>query len=257
MLSKGLIKLVNSLDNKKYRQIHKLFIAEGTKLVNDLIKLEAPIKTIISTSNIERCNQSIEYIQCNSWELEKISFLKTSPEIIALVDIIENDFNINDLPGKLSIGLDSIQDPGNMGTIIRLANWFGIENILCSNDCVDNYNPKVVQASMGALIRVKVHYIDLPDTINELIKFPDYQINGTFMNGECIYSSNLQSNGLIVMGNEGKGISEMVERLVTKRISIPTFSDKFNGAESLNVGVATGIIISEFTRQININNPRK
>ncbi len=249
MLSKGLIKLVNSLDNKKFRKQHQLFIAEGFKLVNDLFRMKAPIKTIICTHFIEEMSHIAEFIQVKPFELEKISFLKTVPEIIALVEITEHEFIKEDLFEKLSIGLDEIQDPGNMGTIIRLANWFGIQNILCSKECADIYNPKVVQASMGALLSVKVHYLDLPGVIVELLKFPDFQIYGTFMAGDSIYETNLKNNGVIVMGNEGNGISTEIERLITKRISIPSFSDGFNGAESLNVGVATGIIISEFARQ--------
>ena len=249
MLSKSLIKLINSLDSKKFRKQHQLFVAEGFKLVNDLVRLKAPIKTIISSHFIEEMSHFADYIQCKPSELEKISFLKTSPEILALVEIVEHEFIKGEISGKLSIALDGIQDPGNMGTIIRLANWFGIQHIICSKDCADIYNPKVVQATMGALLYVKVHYVDLPNVINELLKFPDYQIYGTFMDGQSIYTSNLENNGLLIMGNEGKGISEQIEKLITKRISIPSFTDGFNGAESLNVGVATGIIISEFARQ--------
>jgi len=249
MLSKALIKLVNSLDNKKYRQQHQLFVAEGLKLIYDLIRLKAPIKTIISSRFIEEMSHVAEYIQCKPSELEKISFLKTTPEVVALVEIVEHELIIENLSGKLSIALDGIQDPGNMGTIIRLANWFGIQHIICSKDCADIYNPKVVQASMGALLYVKVHYVDLLTVITELLKFSDYQIYGTFMAGNSIYESALKKNGLLVMGNEGKGISEQIEKLITQRISIPSYSEGFNGAESLNVGVATGIIVSEFARQ--------
>jgi len=249
MLSKSLIKLVNSLDNKKFRLQHKLFIAEGFKLVNDLIRLNVPIKKIISTNFDEKLSHIAEYIQCKASELDKISFLKTSPEIIALVEIPEYELVTKDLLKKISIGLDGIQDPGNLGTIVRLANWFGIQDIVCSQDCADVYNPKVVQATMGALMRVKVHYVDLQSTITDLTKFTDFQIYGTFMEGNSIYESKLDNNGLLIMGNEGKGISEKIEALITERISIPSFSGGFAGAESLNVGVATGIIISEFIRQ--------
>lgn len=249
MLSKGLIKLVNSLDKKKFRQEHNLFIAEGYKLINDLIRLGAPIRTIISTKNIENTMYDYEFQYCTKADMEKISFMKTVPEILALVELIEHDFQYQSLEKKLSIGLDSVQDPGNMGTIIRLANWFGIKNILCSRDCADIYNPKVVQASMGAIMGVMVHYLDLPTVIGDLIKFSDYQIYGTFMQGTSIYNSDLQCNGVMVMGNEGKGISPEVEALVSKRISIPSFTEGFKGAESLNVGVAAGIVISEFVRR--------
>lgn len=136
-----------------------------------------------------------------------------------------------------------------MGTIIRLANWFGIKNILCSNDCVDIYNPKVVQATMGALFGVKIHYLDLAEQLSSLSKLSEYQVYGTFMEGQNIYAKELSSKGIIVMGSEGKGISNDVEDLIKEKLTIPIFANVRDGVESLNVGVATGIIISEFKRQ--------
>ncbi len=249
MLSKGLIKLANSLNYKKYREIHQLFIAEGEKLVSDLIKMGAPIKTIISVRKPDFCPSGAELILCKPSELEKIGFLKNTSGIVALVKIIENQFDVNGLYGKLSIGLDGIQDPGNMGTIIRLANWFGIEHIVCSTDCVDIYNPKVVQATMGALIGVKIDYVDLPDTLDLLLKYDDFLVYGTYMEGKSIYQSKFKKNGILIMGNEGKGISEKVSEKVNKKLSIPAFYSDNIASESLNVAVATGIIISEFCRQ--------
>ena len=248
MLSKGLIKLINSLRLKKYRQKHGLFIAEGQKMIEDLSSLNAPIKTIISSEK-KFTTQGIEIVQCADNELDKISFLKTSQNVIALVEIPKYEINNIEVINELSIALDGVQDPGNMGTIIRIANWFGIKNVLCSYDCVDIYNPKVVQATMGALFGTKVHYINLVDQIKDLLKLSDYHVYGTFMEEGSIYQSNLHAKGLIVMGNEGQGISPAVEQLISNRISIPSFSDGFKGAESLNVGVATGIIVSEFARQ--------
>lgn len=248
MLSKGLIKLVNSLRHKKYRQQHGLFVAEGHKMIGDLIKIGSPIKTIISAQNITM-NGAFEFVQCKSGELDKISSLKTSQDMIALVKIPEYQYKEEAILDKLSLALDGVQDPGNMGTIIRIANWFGIKNILCSIDCVDIYNPKVVQASMGALMKVKVHYLDLSVTIAQLAKNNDYKIYGTFMNGISIYESELLPEGLIVMGSEGHGISTEIEKLITKKIAIPSFAAEFGGAESLNVAVAAGIIVSEFARQ--------
>ncbi len=248
MVSKGLIKLVNSLKLKKYRDKHGLFVAEGQKMVSDLVKTNAVIKTIITTQNDFENNKS-EVIFCKASELSKISFLKTSQELIALVEIPKYSFDEAEIVNNLSIALDGVQDPGNMGTIIRIANWYGIKNILCSNDCVDIYNPKVVQATMGALFGVKVHYLDLAEKLNKLINHSDYQVFGTFMDGDSIYQSDLPANGIIVMGSEGQGISAGVEQLVSKRLFIPSFADEFSGAESLNVGVATGIVVSEFRRQ--------
>jgi TrmH family RNA methyltransferase len=139
-----------------------------------------------------------------------------------------------------------------MGTIVRLANWFGVEHILCSSDCVDIYNPKVVQASMGAIMGVKVNYLDLPEMIDLLVKHAEYQIYGAFMKGESIYNLKLEQNGLLVMGSEGKGISDRVSSKVGTKISIPAFYGTNCASESLNVGVATGIIISEFARQSSL-----
>ncbi len=248
MLSKGLIKQVNSLNLKKYRQKHGLFVAEGSKMVGDILKTNAIIKTIITTQS-DFSNDKAEVIFCKASELDKISFLKTSQEIIALVEIPKYRFNEREIVNDLSIALDGVQDPGNMGTIIRLANWFGIKNILCSNDCVDIYNPKVVQATMGALFGVKVHYLDLVERLSSLLKLSEYQVYGTFMEGQNIYTKELSSKGIIVMGNEGNGISAEVEELIAEKLAIPSFSNANSGVESLNVGVATGIIVSEFVRQ--------
>lgn len=248
MLSKGLIKLVNSLRHKKFRQLHGLFIAEGQKMINDLIKIGSPIKTIISAQN-KTMSGSFEFVQCKANELGKISSLKTSQDVIALVKMPDYQYNEGEISNRLSLALDGVQDPGNMGTIIRIASWFGIENILCSIDCVDIYNPKVVQASMGALMKVKVHYLELSKSIAQLAKNTDYKIYGTFMNGDSIYESELLSKGLIVMGNEGQGISVEIENLINKRIAIPSYAVEFGGAESLNVAVSTGIVVSEFSRR--------
>jgi TrmH family RNA methyltransferase len=239
MLSKGLIKLINSLNLKKYRQKHGLFVAEGQKMVSDLLKTNAVIKTIITTQS-DFSNNKVEVIFCKASELDKISFLKTSQEIIALVKIPQNAFAESEIVNDLSIALDGVQDPGNMGTIIRLANWFGIKHILCSNDCVDIYNPKVVQATMGALFGVKVHYLDLVERLSTLSKLSEYQIYGTFMEGQNIYTKELSSKGIIVMGNEGNGISAEVEELITEKLAIPSFSNVGSGAESLNVGRCNG-----------------
>lgn len=248
MLSRSLIKLINSLKHKKYRQKYGLFVAEGRKIVNDLLTINAKVKTIISVdSKFE--TKGVEFIASKESELRKISFLKNSSEVIALVEIPNYQIDENEILNTLSIGLDGVQDPGNLGTIIRVANWFGINNIFCSYDCADIYNPKVVQASMGALMGTKVHYVDLAEKISQLKKSIEYQIYGTFMQGESIFQSDLIANGLILMGNEGKGISRQIEELIIKRIAIPSFAVGSRGAESLNVGVATGIIISEFARQ--------
>jgi RNA methyltransferase, TrmH family len=249
MISKGLIKLINSLNHKKYREEFKLFVAEGEKLIYDLMSMGAPVKKVITSKSLTNISSSIEIINCHSSELDKISFLKNNQGILALIEIIDKPLELSLLKDKLSLGLDGIQDPGNMGTIIRLANWFGISNILCSNDCVDIYNPKVVQASMGALMGVNIFYTELENAIETLLESPNYIVYGGFMEAESIYSAQLQSNGILIMGNEGNGISKIIEKKITRKISIPTFHTGDFKSESLNVGVATGIILSEFARQ--------
>jgi RNA methyltransferase, TrmH family len=252
MLSKALVKTINSLIHKKYREKHQLFVAEGEKLIKDLIRMNAPVVTIISSKTFDSIPNGVEFIQCLPYELDKLSLLMNNQGIIALVKITEKHLDFYNLDKQLSIGLDGIQDPGNMGTIIRLANWFGIKNILCSNDCVDIYNPKVVQASMGALMGVDIHYTDLENALHELQKISDYMVYGTYMQGDSIYTAQLSTNGILVMGNEGKGISEKIGQKINKKISIPAFFNGSFNAESLNVGVATGIIISEFVRQSDL-----
>lgn len=248
MLSKNLIKLINSLKQKKYRQKHGIFLIEGQKIINDLISLNVSFKNIITCKNDIHFDD-IELIRCKEQDLKKISFLKTAPDTVALVQIPEIEIEENEIVNNLTIALDGIQDPGNMGTIIRIANWFGIKNILCSTDCVDIYNPKVVQATMGALFGVKVHYVDLCEKLRKFGQSFNLSVYGTFMEGQSIYSTELQRKGIIVMGSEGKGISPGIEKLITTKISIPSFAEGFNGAESLNVGVATGIVVSEFVRR--------
>ncbi len=245
VLSKALIKQINSLKIKKYREKHNLFVAEGRKMIDDLIQIDAPIKQII-TSNQDYHHESIEIIHANASEIKKVSFLKTPGDTIAILKIPKYELAINKIQNELSLALDNIQDPGNMGTIIRIANWFGINNVLCSKSCADIYNPKVVQASMGAILGVKVHYIELEKAITQLKQLGEYNVYGTFMNGDNIYGKSLSNKGLIVMGSEGKGISQNLSKLIDHRLTIPSSTVSFKGTESLNVAVATGIVLSEF-----------
>ncbi len=248
MISQNQIKLINSLAKKKYRDIHKLFIAEGHKLVTDLINNNYPVQEIYATDEWLQQNPITSNAQKNETStqyLKKISQLKTAPPVIAVCPIIEDDIKI-DNKTELSLALDNIQDPGNLGTIIRLADWFGIKHIICSIETVDVYNPKVIQATMGAIARVKITYTNLTNYLHSL---PDQiPVYGTFLDGENIYKNTLSKNGIIIMGNEGKGISKEVEQYVTKRLLIPNFSDLNSTSESLNVSMATAITLSEFKR---------
>ncbi|MES2808890.1 MAG: RNA methyltransferase [Bacteroidota bacterium] len=245
MLSKSNISFLQSLQHKKFRKEHGLFLVEGYKSVTEFANSAYQIEAVYHTADIApkmlKLSQKINSIEISSAAMEKITALKTAPDVVAVVKIPQWPvLNAISLNKKFSIVLDAIQDPGNMGTIIRTADWFGIENIICSEDCVEVYNPKVVQATMGSLSRMNVHYVDLPQIL-AVTKLPVY---GALLNGENIYTTNFGAEGLIVMGNEGNGLSDEVKQLVTKAITIPRGGE----AESLNVAIATAIFCSEISR---------
>ena len=250
MLSKNKIKQIASLTHKKYRDESGLFIAEGTKLVIDLSSA-FHCTTMVATSEWLKENGKIkadEVIEVEVDELKKISNQKTPQGVLAVFQKPEYDWEKDDLHQKLSLALDDVQDPGNMGTIIRIADWFGITDIFCSEHSADAFNPKTVQATMGALSRVRVHTVDFQDFLKFCSgKLPVY---GTFMNGENIYDKTLTPNGIIVMGNEGNGIAPEIEKLVTERLLLPNFPAGQATSESLNVGVATALVCAEFRRRI-------
>lgn len=239
MVSKNQIKLINSLQQKKYRKLHNLFIAEGKKVIQELIDANFSLEYLFVTKeNLFDKKYHSEYISDD--ELKKISALTTANDCLAVFKIKE--VNVTTSSG-LELALDNIKDPGNMGTIIRLCDWFGISKIICTEETVDIYNPKVVQATMGSLARVEVIYTNLFN----FLKKTDTEVFGTFMEGTNIYKTELPSKGIIVMGNEANGISSEIEKLVTQKISIPRFG-KLQQTESLNVATATAIILSEFKR---------
>jgi TrmH family RNA methyltransferase len=231
------------LQQKKFRQIHKLFIAEGVKVIQELLDSNFVLEHLFITEPIfEKVkNDSKSYI--SEAELKKISCLATPNNCLALFQIPDSE--IIESSG-LIVALDSVRDPGNLGTIIRLCDWYGIEQLWCSNETVDIYNPKVVQATMGSMARVKVFYFDLETQIKE----SNLPVFGTFMNGENIYTKNLPDEGILILGNEANGISSAVEKLVTSRLTIPRFG-KIKKTESLNVATATAILLSEFKRESN------
>jgi RNA methyltransferase, TrmH family len=253
-ISKNLIKEIAALQMKKQRDINQLFIVEGEKMVSELLKSNYEIQKVVAvecwfTGNNSLINSSIDtYIGSNE-DLLRISSLKTPNSVLAVVKIPGNNNNRIQLENKLTIVLDNIQDPGNMGTIIRLADWFGIENIICSEDTVELYNPKVIQSTMGAFLRVNVNYTNLP-AFFESDKIKGLHVYGAFINGENIYNAQLKQTGIIVMGNESKGISSRVEKHINTRLTIPAFSKNESKTESLNVAVATAVICSEFKRRV-------
>ena len=250
MLSKALHKLIKSLELKKNRKESGLFIAEGGKTVTDLLALEVETYKIIATSEwlaTHKIECNAEIIEVTDEEMKRASFLRTPQGILAIFKQPRHTIDTIAPTRELCLALDNVQDPGNLGTIIRIADWFGIENIFCSHGSADAYNPKVIQATMGAIGRVKIHYTCLSELIENIKdKAPIY---GTFLDGKDIYTQELTGNGLIVMGNEGNGIGKECSRLIDKRLLIPNFPAGRNTSESLNVSVATAIICSEFRRR--------
>jgi TrmH family RNA methyltransferase len=240
VISNAQIKLINSLTQKKYRKANKLFVAEGVKIINELLFSTLKIHTILGLPEWTEKNQQLikseknfKTIDITEKELKKISKLSTPNQVLAVVEIPENKFPEN-ICG-LSIYLDEIKDPGNLGTIIRTADWFGINHIFCSPDCADAYNPKVVQASMGSIFRVKVYYSDLNDIKN---KFPEVALIGATLGGVNISDFKIPEKKVLVIGNESKGIRPEYLELLDHKIAIP----KSGNAESLNASVAMGIL---------------
>ncbi len=249
MLTSQQIKYIKSLQNKKFRHEYGLFVAEGEKLVNDLLTGSLTFRTIYYTSEWDMQSKA-KYSNCQQVtqkEMERISGLVTPSCVLATIEYPNYQVKHSELLEGLTLVLDDIQDPGNLGTILRLADWFGIDNIVCSQGTADAFSPKVVQASMGAISRVKVAYCNLPDFLRKFNgAIPVY---GTFMDGSDIYSTSLNPKGLIVMGNEGSGISAEVELYITSKLRIPNFAKNRESVESLNVAMATAIICSEFRRR--------
>lgn len=248
MLSKSKIKLIRSLELKKNRLETSYFLAEGNKLVQDILPY-FDCELLLARSSWLATQGDVkvrELIIAEKGDIEKASLLKTPQDVLAVFRQPVYSFEMSEIREKLSLVLDGIQDPGNMGTIIRLADWFGIENVFCSPETADIFNPKTVQATMGALARVKVHYTDLISFIGDIKGIPVY---GTFLEGNNIYTERLKKEGLIIMGNEGKGISDALQPLVTDQLYIPNFPADSTTSESLNVAVATAITCAEFRRQ--------
>ncbi len=240
-LSKNQLKLITSLGQKKYRQKHKLFVAEGIKVVREFLQSSFELHSLFATNNSLQGIPSNKVFQISSADLHKISSLKTPNKVLALFHIPEEvDYSNSDL----YVALDSVNDPGNLGTIIRLCDWFGIEHLLCSKETVDCFNSKVVQASMGSLTRVSIHYLDLIPAFRKLQK-PVFIGD---MDGENIYASVLPSEGILVLGNEANGVSIAIKNVADRVISIPRFGS-LKETESLNVATATAVLLSEFKRR--------
>lgn len=255
MLSKNKIKFINSIKKKKYRDINQCFFAEGEKLVDELLNSDLNIIEIYATfewinSNHQQITeQNTDIIEISEIELSKISSLTTPNKVLAVAKQRSFDFKLNQIGKELNIFLENINDPGNLGTIIRIADWFGIKNIFCTNESVDMYNPKVIQASMGAIYRTKVHYVETSKFFSDLKGLNNFNIYGTFLEGNNIYKEKLSSNGLIIMGSESHGISNTISPLINKKLFIPNYPLMNKTSESLNISTATAIVCSEFRRR--------
>jgi len=238
MLSKSQIKLITSLKQKKYRQQNGFFVAEGVKTIKELLQSNLELQKLYATESFN-IDAKDEVIISDS-DLKRISFLTTPNKALAIFKIPEPKPIDN---SGLIVALDAIRDPGNLGTIIRLCDWFGVKELICSKETVDCFNPKVIQATMGSITRVNVSYIDLVSFIEE----SDIPVFGAFMEGKNVYNRTLPKKGILVMGNEANGVSKEVEAVITEKISIPRFGD-LQATESLNVATATAILLSEFKR---------
>lgn len=254
-ISKNLIKQIRSLELRKFRRQEGEFVAEGNKLVQDNLKALHCHRLVATTdwwnAHPEAETSAEECYTITPQEMERLSLMQSPQEVLGtfrLPDYPLTPAVMEALQKELVVALDEVQDPGNLGTIIRLCDWFGIRTIVCSANTADCFAPKVVQATMGAIARVKVIYTNLPDFLQQMRK-ADVPVYGTFLEGENIYGTNLTPNGILVMGNEGRGISDAVGQTVSHKLFIPPYPANALTSESLNVGIATAICVSEFRRR--------
>ncbi len=248
MLTKNQVKRIQSLGRKKGRKEEGCFIAEGDKLVEDTLQA-FECDTLLATRSWIEAHPGVRPVQeVTDAEMARVSQLTTPSQVLALYRIPQYRLDSEALRHELVLALDTVQDPGNLGTIVRLADWFGIRHIVCSPETADLYNPKVVQATMGALARVKVYYTPLPDFLASMER---ERVYGTFLDGEDMYQTELSGSGVIVMGNEGNGISRELEPHIGRRLYIPNYPLGAPTSESLNVAVAAAITCAEFRRRQN------
>ena len=246
MVSKNTIKFIKSLRLKKFRQKYNKFIVEGDKMLREiLLQDELKIDSLFAVGSWIETNDTFfqlpvdKVFNISLTELKQISALKTPNQVLAIIEIPPSTLCERNLKNNINLYLDDIQDPGNLGTILRIADWFGIPQVICSKGTVDIYNEKVIQSTMGAFLRVKTPVLELEELKNN---FPAIPVYGALMDGENIFSTTFPKNGILVIGNEGKGISLDNQKLLTHKITIPKTDS--SGAESLNAAVATGIICS-------------
>lgn len=257
MITKQQVSDLRALQQKKVRRETGLFTAEGVKIVQELLGSSLRVRQIFALQSWLETNRgllkNVDNFSVSPAELERISGLVTPNEVLAVCEIPAYTLDSEKLPAQLTLALDDIRDPGNLGTIIRIADWFGIPDIICSASTAEAWNPKTVQSSMGSIARVRIHYKPLPEFLRELrTEHPALPICGALLEGENVYTEKLQPNGILVIGNEAHGISPEAEKELTQRLRIPSFSTvegKAGEAESLNAAVATAIFCSEFRRR--------
>lgn len=258
MLSKNKAKFIVSLQRKKNRDEEKLYVIEGDKIVKEFLAAGMPVRLLVAKPEFIKSipgthlSNAYEVEDASYEELKQVSTLKTPHNALAVVSMPERNMDVQQLMGGLCCALEFVQDPGNLGTIIRAAAWFGIRNIICSEDCVDVYNPKVIQASMGALLHVNIYYNDLKEVLSAA-QDSSIPVFGAMLEGNSIYSSELYERGVVLLGNESKGLSPALLPYITDKIMIPGFAVR-PGIESLNVGMAASIVFSEFFRRTHAVN---
>ena len=250
MISKKQMKLIRSLNVKKFRESEGLFVAEGEKIIKELFLSPLKIHSIYAVEKWKEVtgkhSENIIYTEISESDLQKISYLENPNMVLSLVYIPERKIDINILKNGLTLILEDIQDPGNLGTLIRTADWFGIKNIICSQKSVDAYNPKVVQSSMGSLFRINIYYENLEVVLKQIKTETKIPIYGAVLNGENILHKKFNPKSILVMGNESKGISANLLKLIDEKITIP--KPATNSAESLNVAIASAILCYEFCK---------
>lgn len=254
MISKNKARFIISLQRKKIRDEEGLYVIEGDKIVREFLASGVPLKMLVAKAEFisslapGMVSESCEVEEVSFDELRQLSTLKTPHNALAVVNITGKELNPEEVLNELCVALEVVQDPGNLGTIIRAAGWFGIKNIVCSAECVDVYNPRVIQASMGALLHVNVYYYDLQKLLSDAGE-REIPVFGTMLEGESIYDHKLGNKGIILFGNESKGISDALAPFITEKIMIPRFSAAKPGIDSLNVGMAAAVVFSEFRRR--------
>ncbi len=251
MVSKNKVKHLAALKNKKFRQLNRQFIMEGDKIVTDSLRNKnTVIREIIALPEWISVHQHAlsgfkgEIHETDSITLGKLTSLETVPPVLAVLDYFDYNINEKEVLSTVSLALDTIQDPGNLGTIIRTADWFGVTNIFCSQGCADIYNPKVIQASMGAILNVKIHYVDLSSLLGNMNGIDGYEIRGTYMQGSPLWNMQTMQRGMVIFGNESKGISGGVTQYIHQRITIPAASDRREHVESLNVATSVAVVLA-------------